>query len=162
MYQLPMYRLRQQAPLLLAALWWGSLTTIGFLVVPMLFVYLPTPAQAGAMAAKLFTAQTWMTVVCAVLLLLLSRGREGDTEPTPLSHAVLALLAGLIFALLQEFVVAPRIVMRENLPFWHRLGSGVYFVQWVCATWTLWTLGTSGASAKGLEGAAPVNQEPTA
>jgi hypothetical protein len=148
MYQLPLYRLREQAPLLLAALWWGSLTTIGFLVVPMLFAYLPTLAQAGGMAAKLFTAQTSITVVCGVLLLLLSRGREGDTEPTPLSHAVLALLAGLLFALLQEFVVAPRIVMRENLALWHRVGSGMYFVQWVCATWTLWTLGSSGASTQ--------------
>lgn len=148
MYQLPLYRLRQQTPLLLTALWWGSLTTIGFLVVPMLFVYLPETAQAGAMAAKLFTAQTWMTVVCTVVLLLLSRGREGDTAPTPLGPAVLALLAGLLFALLQEFVVAPRIVMRENLALWHRLGSGMYFVQWVCATWTLWTLGSTGASAR--------------
>ena len=148
MYQLPLYRLREQAPLLLAALWWGSLTTIGFLVVPMLFAYLPTLAQAGGMAAKIFTAQTWITVLCGVLLLLLSRGREGDTKPTPLSHAVLALLAGLLFALLQEFVVAPRIMMRENLALWHRLGSGMYFVQWVCATWTLWTLGSTGASAK--------------
>ena len=50
--------MRQRLPVLLAALWWGSLTTIGFLVVPMLFAYLPTPAMAGSMAAKLFTAQT--------------------------------------------------------------------------------------------------------
>ena len=39
-------------PVLVAALWWGSLTTIGFLVVPLLFAHLPTPAVAGAMAAQ--------------------------------------------------------------------------------------------------------------
>jgi hypothetical protein len=60
-------------PALLAALWWGSLTTIGFLVVPLLFAHLPSPAMAGGMAARLFAAQTWVTVVCCVLLLLISR-----------------------------------------------------------------------------------------
>ena len=47
---------------LAAALWWGSLTTVGLLVVPMLFAHLPTPAMAGTMAAKLFAAQTWVSV----------------------------------------------------------------------------------------------------
>jgi hypothetical protein len=28
-------------------LWWGSLTTLAFFVVPMLFAHLPTPAMAG-------------------------------------------------------------------------------------------------------------------
>jgi hypothetical protein len=46
---------------LVAALWWGSLTTVGLLVVPMLFAHLPTPAMAGTMAAKLFAAQTWVS-----------------------------------------------------------------------------------------------------
>ena len=30
-------------PGLVAALWWGSLSTVGFLVVPLLFAHLPTP-----------------------------------------------------------------------------------------------------------------------
>ena len=49
-------------PALVAALWWGSLTTTGFLVVPMLFAHLPSPTVAGNMAAKLFAAQTWVAV----------------------------------------------------------------------------------------------------
>ncbi len=61
-------------PLWAAALWWGSLTTLGFLVVPLLFVHLPSPALAGGMAARLFTAQTWLSVVCT-LLLIASRPR---------------------------------------------------------------------------------------
>ena len=44
---------------------------MGFLVVPLLFVHLPTPAMAGGMAAKLFAAQTWVSVVCGLLLLVL-------------------------------------------------------------------------------------------
>ncbi|MEY2791327.1 MAG: hypothetical protein RL295_1492, partial [Pseudomonadota bacterium] len=55
--------------LFLAAAWWGSLVTIGFVVVPLLFKYLETPAMAGQMAGRLFTAQSWLSVVCCVTLL---------------------------------------------------------------------------------------------
>ena len=50
--------MHERLPVLLAALWWGSLTTLGALVVPLLFAYLPMPAMAGNMAARLFAAQT--------------------------------------------------------------------------------------------------------
>ena len=53
-----------------SALWWGSLTAIGFMAVPLLFKFLSTPALAGNMAARLFTAQTWLSVACGVALLL--------------------------------------------------------------------------------------------
>jgi hypothetical protein len=62
--------MRYRFGVLMAALWWGSLTGLGFLVVPMLFTYMPGPAAAGAMAAKLFTAQTWLSIACAMFLLL--------------------------------------------------------------------------------------------
>ena len=29
--------------------------------------------------------------------------------------------------------VAPHIVARDNLALWHRVGSGMYLVQWICA-----------------------------
>jgi hypothetical protein len=31
--------------------------------------------------------------------------------------------------------VAPRIIARENLALWHRIGSAMYLAQWVCALW---------------------------
>jgi predicted cobalt transporter CbtA len=53
-------------PVWVAAVWWCSLGVVGFFVVPLLFSHLPTPAMAGAVAAKLFTAQTWVVQsVCA-------------------------------------------------------------------------------------------------
>ena len=58
---------------LAAALWWGSLTTVGLLVVPMLFAHLPTPAMAGQMAAKLFAAQTYISIAAFACLLVLSK-----------------------------------------------------------------------------------------
>ena len=131
-------------PLWAAALWWGSLTTIGFLVVPLLFHHLPSPALAGGMAARLFTAQTWVTVVCTVLLLLASRSREETEEEgtqSPLQAVRLTVVGGLLLALLVEFAVAPRIVARENLALWHRAGSALYVLQWFCAAITFWRLG---------------------
>ncbi len=126
------------APVWLAALWWGSLSTIGFLVVPLLFAHLPTPAMAGAMAARLFTAQTWVSCACGLLLLLVSR----ENQPTALANkaqaAIVFIVGGLLLALLAEFAVAPRIVARDNLALWHGVGSAMYLLQWLCAAATLW------------------------
>ena len=132
--------LTRRLPIFAAALWWGSLTAVGFLVVPLLFASLPTPAMAGNMAAKLFAAQTWVSTVCAMLLLLLSRSKKTgalvDWAPT----ALMFIAGGLLLALLNEFAVAPRIVARENLKLWHAIGSGMYLLQWLCAGVTLWKL----------------------
>ena len=133
--------LKARAPLWLAALWWGSLSVIGFLVVPMLFANLPTPAIAGAMAAKLFAAQTRLSTLCGLTLLALSR-QEGEGAAALLKAAAMPILAGMLLALLSEFAVAPRIVARENLALWHGVGSGMYLLQWVCAAAVLWKLTT--------------------
>lgn len=125
-------------PALLAALWWGSLTTIGFLVVPLLFAHLPSPAMAGGMAARLFAAQTWVTVVCCVLLLLISRPK-GDVTQYPWAQAAMVfIVGGLLLALLVQFGVAPRIVARQDLRLWHSVGSVMYALQWCCALVVLW------------------------
>jgi hypothetical protein len=128
--------MRQRLPFLLLALWWGSLCAVGFWVVPLLFMHLPTPALAGGMAAKLFSAQTWVALLCGLMLLMLSRdARAGLTSP------ILGLvLAALLLALLSEFSVAPHIVARDNLALWHRVGSVLYFLQWLCAGVALWRL----------------------
>ena len=125
-------------PVLVAALWWVSLSTIGFLVVPMLFVYLPTPAMAGSMATKLFAAQTWVSSVCGMLLLILA---NRSLAPVPATRIATILVAvGVLLALLAEFAVAPRIVARDNLRVWHSVGSAMYLLQWLCAAATFWKL----------------------
>ena len=135
-------------PLVTAALWWGSLTTV-FWVVPMLFAHLPSPALAGGMAARLFSVQTWITLGCCMLLLMVSRPR-GDHRMSPWARPVMGLvLGGLLLALLGEFAVAPRIVARENLKLWHSLGSGMLLLQWVCAGLTFWKLARSAPTQQG-------------
>ena len=123
-----------------AALWWGSLTAVGFMVVPLLFKFLPTPAMAGHMAARLFTAQTWVSVACGVVLLLVSRSNRPAALAGRAQEALVFIVLGLLLALLIEFAVAPRIVARENLRLWHGAGSVMYAVQWLCAAAVLWRI----------------------
>ena len=143
-------------PVLVVALWWGSLTTIGFLVVPLLFAHLPTPAVAGAMAARLFAAQTWVSVVCCMVLLMISRPK-GSVTPYPWAQAAIVfIVGGLLLALVSQFGVAPRIVARQDLRLWHTLGTVLYLVQWCCALVVLWrTLPRPEAPAAPTGGTAP-------
>ena len=135
---------RQRIGLLAAALWWGSLTALGFVVVPMLFIHLGTPAAAGAMAARLFAAQTWISTGCALLTLMVFNQKDGIAQAGTGQEAMKFIVAGMLLALLVEFGVAPRIVSARaeggNLRLWHGLGSTMLLGQWLCAGFTLWRL----------------------
>jgi hypothetical protein len=146
---------RQRVSLFAAALWWGSLTAIGAVVVPLLFAYLPTPADAGRMAARLFTAQTWVSVACGFLLLLATRDKHAPARMDAARGALIFIVGGMLLALLVEFAVAPRIVARENLRLWHSAGSAMYLAQWVCAAVTLWKLSPAAASSPTSSSASP-------
>ena len=128
----------KRLPAFVAALWWGSLSTLGFLVVPLLFVHLPTPAMAGVMAARLFAAQTWVSVACCMLLLLISRPKGEVTQYPWARAAIVFIVGGLLLALLVQFGIAPRIVARQDLRLWHSVGSAMYLAQWACAFTVLW------------------------
>lgn len=124
----------------LAALWWASLTVVIFGVVPLLFASLPTPTLAGAVAAKLFTAQTWLSIFCTFILLIKIRAEVVKagvcTRSVPVE--INFVVTGMLLALLIEFAVAPKIVARDNLPLWHSVGSAMYLLQWFCAAATFW------------------------
>lgn len=133
-------RLTERLPLLAAALWWGSMSAIGFMAVPLLFAHLPSKALAGSVAAHLFAGQTWVSVACGVVLLLRLRPRhtpDGGAAQTTLVFV----LAGLLAALLLQYAVAPRILTRVDLRLWHSAGVALYALQWLCAGWALWRLG---------------------
>jgi Domain of unknown function (DUF4149) len=124
---------RQRLTVLAAALWWGSLTAVGGLAVPLLFAHLPTPALAGQTAARLFEAQTWVSLGCGVVLLLASRGRDASARTDWAGGALAFVLGGVLLALVNQYGVSPRIVARQNLALWHSVGSAMYALQWVCA-----------------------------
>ena len=123
---------------LAAALWWGSLTAIGFMAVPLLFRNASTPAVAGQLAAKLFSAQCWLGVACGGVLLMGARRSDGAPHLDWARGALPYLLLGMLAALLQEFAVAPRIVARVDLAVWHTVGTALYAAQWLCALVVLW------------------------
>jgi len=127
-------------PVWVSAVWWGSLSTLGFFVVPMLFVHLPSPAMAGNMAAKLFTAQSAISTVCGLVLLMLFRSNKTLAPVDIAQSATLFVVGGVLLALLVEFGVAPHIVARDNLALWHGVGTGMYVVQWICAAVVFWKL----------------------
>jgi len=128
--------------LFLAAFWWGSLSAIGFLVVPLLFINMQTPAEAGRIAGILFTAQTWVCVVCGISLILASRRQSQDDSLFNREKVKVSpsgwVVTGMLCAVVMEFAVSPRILAHENLPLWHSVGSALYFAQWVCATGYIW------------------------
>jgi len=127
-------------PLWLAALWWGSLTALGFWVVPTLFAEMPSKALAGQAAASLFGVQSMVSAVLGAGLLLASRAESSLRHSAAARDARGFILAGMVLALLLEFAVAPRIVARINLPLWHGLGTGMLLLQWACAATVFWKL----------------------
>jgi hypothetical protein len=129
---------KARLPLLAAALWWGSLTAIGFLAVPLLFAHADSARIAGSLAAKLFEGQAWLSLACGALLLMGARDAEGTARMDWAQGAVGYVLLGVLGALLQQFAVAPRIEARENLQLWHSAGTGLYAMQWLCALVVYW------------------------
>jgi hypothetical protein len=141
---------------MVAALWWGALSGISFVAVPLLFAKLG-PALAGPVAARLFSAQCWMGLgLGLVLLLILRREREsavgalGNAAPsaeglanmqTALATIGFVVLA-MLMALVQEFGVAQKIITARasggNLRLWHSVGSLLVLGQWLCAGSVLW------------------------
>lgn len=117
-----------------AALWWGGLTAVAFGVVPLLFMHLPTPAMAGAMAARLFSALNVLAWVCGLCLLLFLRLNQPLALVNQAQKAIFFIVSGMLIALLLEWLVAPRIVARQDLRLWHSVGTLLYALQWVCTT----------------------------
>ena len=133
-------------PLLVAALWWGGITLLSFVAVPMAFAHFDNPALAGPYAAKLFSVVSWMSVVAAMTLLLWGRLQRLRTAEVTARWVLLPwLIAAALAALIQENAVAHTILTARitgaNLQFWHSLGSFLIVVQWLAALRVLWWLG---------------------
>lgn len=92
------------------------------------------------MAAKLFSAQTWVAMVCGLLLLMYSQEKGASPHAKRARGAIIFVVSGMMLALLSEFAVAPKIVARENLAVWHSVGTLMYALQWVCSAISFWKL----------------------
>ena len=132
--------MKARCSLFAAALWWGSLSAIGFLAVPMLFRVLPSAALAGQTAARLFSAQTWVSLVCGIVLLVALKPKAPAVQSASARAATILVVLGMLMAMIVEYGVAPRIVLRQNLAVWHSVGTLMYAVEWLCAAAVLWRL----------------------
>ena len=144
--------MRQRFGLMMAALWWGSLSGLSFVFVPMLFTFMGSPAAAGGVAAKLFTAQAWIGIGCAMLMLMAFNQKDLAAPSLQAQTAIKFIVAGLLLTLLVEFGIAPRIISARadggSLKLWHGLGSALYLGQWLCSGASLWLLTRHAAVAQ--------------
>ncbi|MDR1968316.1 MAG: DUF4149 domain-containing protein [Burkholderiaceae bacterium] len=132
--------MRHRASLLTAALWWGSLAGIGFIAVPLLFAWMPAPALAGQIAARLFSVQCWVSLACGALMLILLKGRAASARDDGARAAMLLAALAMLLALLVEYAAAPHIRAHDRLALWHTVGSAMYVLQWLCVAAVLWRL----------------------
>jgi Domain of unknown function (DUF4149) len=128
-------------PLLLAGLWWGGLTALSLVAVPLAFLHFGSPAVAGPYAARLFQIQCWASLLVSMLLVLWLKSRQDKA----LLQALLPwLLLAALASLLQEFGVAQRILSARaaggDLRLWHSLGTLLVLLQWLAALRTNWVL----------------------
>ncbi|GGE68031.1 DUF4149 domain-containing protein [Massilia psychrophila] len=80
--------------LLVAALWAGSLWTIGYVVAPTLFLNLNDNVQAGTMVGFLLRSQAWLSIGCAIILYALVKlSKIEPAQKRTLSLMIVAMLA---------------------------------------------------------------------
>jgi hypothetical protein len=133
-----------RARLLIATLWVGSLWTIGYVVAPTLFATLSDRVLAGSIAGSLFRIEAWLSVFCAVVLLLSAKLSAGDARSNQGKlwfSLVLGMLACTVVGYfgLQPFMAAlreaagPVGVMtsdaRTQFGILHGISSGIYLIQ---------------------------------
>jgi hypothetical protein len=128
--------------LLLVTLWVGSLWTIGYIVAPTLFATLSDRVLAGTIAGSLFRIEAWLSVACAIGLLLMfrrERWKEGEGKVR-----LLLVLAMLVCTLLGYFALHPFMAAlretagpdgvmnsdaRTQFGILHGVSSGIYLIQ---------------------------------
>ncbi|RYF01546.1 MAG: DUF4149 domain-containing protein [Comamonadaceae bacterium] len=130
--------MRERFPALAAALWWGSLSVIGFVALPLLFAHLPSPATARYVAAQFIQAQTFISIACCACLFLVSKRKFAETEEEWARAAMVFMIGGLLLALLLQYGAVPRILARQGDAVWQSVGVVMYVLQWLCALAVLW------------------------
>jgi hypothetical protein len=124
---------------MVAALWAGSLWTIGFVVAPALFRMLER-RQAGDVAGQLFMIEAWIGVACAVALVA-TRDRAQESQ-----RAVIALVLAMLACIVVGYFGVQPIMssLRAQPPgadaawwqsfgLWHAVSTAFYAVESVLA-----------------------------
>ena len=139
-----MNRIPEDLQALAVTVWVGVLWTVGLMVAPTLFQFVPDRVLAGSIAARLFTYTALLGMGCASYLLLFRLARFG-------SHAFRqaffwVTLVMLALTLVGEFGVHPIVeavrqqafaaqvvegVLRDRFATWHGVASVLYVAECV-------------------------------
>jgi len=137
-----------KARLLTAVLWAGSLWSLGYIAAPAAFAVLES-VQAGKLVSLLLTRQAWISIACALLLLVLLRFSR-DLAPAPRRFAALLVLAMLACALVIFVGLQPAMAHLRELagdggvrasPYWtqfavmHGVSQVFHLVQSLLGAW---------------------------
>ncbi len=142
-------RLRQ----LIVTLWAGSLWTIAYLVAPILFATLPDKVLAGTIAGKLFQAEAWLSVACAIFMIFLIKRSVSDNNPKK-RRQLLWIVGGMLactvvgYFALQPFMAALRETAgiggvmnseaKMQFGILHGVSSTIYLVQSLLGALLVW------------------------
>jgi len=133
-----------RARLLVATLWAGSLWTIGYVVAPTLFATLEDRVLAGTIAGRLFRVEAWLSVACAIILMMLVRSFSSDLGEKQRRTCFWLVFAMLVCSLLGYFGLQPFMAalreaagpagvmdsdMRLRFGLLHGASSAIYLVQ---------------------------------
>ncbi|PWF48627.1 DUF4149 domain-containing protein [Massilia glaciei] len=135
--------------LLVAALWAGSLWTVGYLVAPTAFASFERP-MAGAVAAAMFHSEAMLSLGCGAAMLLLLFVAKG-LDPKRRRGLMLLALAMLGCTLVSHFGLQPLMAAlragsldgvmvgdaKARFGMLHGVSSVIYLIQSVLAGWLL-------------------------
>jgi hypothetical protein len=86
--------LAERARLLVAALWAGSLWTVGYVVAPTLFLSLHDNVLAGTIVGFLLRTEAWLSIACAVILYMMVKVSPFEpAQKRTLSLVIVGMLA---------------------------------------------------------------------
>ena len=142
--QLRMSRFAEGLHWLAVTVWVGAVWTVGLMVAPTLFDYLPDRIVAGSIAGRLFTYTALLGLGCGAYLLLFRLARFGTHA---LRHTFFwVVLAMLVVTLVGQFGVQPILealrdqawpkqvaqsVLRDRFATWHGVAGVLYIVNCV-------------------------------
>ena len=147
--------------LLVATLWAGSLWAVGYLAAPTLFATLSDRVLAGTIAASLFKNQAWLSIACALVMLVLLGANQTGTggifagpAATMAAKArrslLIIVLVMLGCTLVSHFGLQPMMASlraaagpggvmegaaRNEFGILHGISSAIYLVQSLLAAW---------------------------
>lgn len=131
-------RWQMRLALFLAALWWGSLTSVAGLAVPVLWHAIPVASLARPVVVRMLEAQSWLALACGMLILLLFKARANGPSGTQAWAMTAGAALGMLCALLLQFSIAPRVMAAPEIRIWWLAGAALLLLQWVCAATLLW------------------------